>query len=139
MNRALYWYFAAPLVTLGSAVPALASSDATGGLTISVRVPEFCDLEANDFIADQQNARVAGEVLETCNHNRGFQILASHRPLDMGEEVDVTFGEVHAQLGQSGLSPIAFRAGARHGPVPVTISTDGLTRMLRVSFSLTAV
>lgn len=139
MNRALYWSLATALISLGSATPALASKNATGGFAIAVRVPEFCDLQANDFVADQQSTRVVGQVLETCNHNRGFQILASHRPLEIGEEVDVTYGNDRAQLDRSGLSPIAFRAGARHGSVPVAISTEGLTRTLQVSFSLTAV
>lgn len=102
-------------------------------------MPESCDIEAKDFQAQAGSALVVGRIMEACNHNKGFQIFASHRSLTEQERVDVVYGGVLAQLERSGLSPIAFRAGPRFGTVPVTIAAHNLTEVLQVSFSLTAV
>lgn len=111
----------------------------TGAATLSVRVPESCDIQASDFQAQVGSGLVEGQVTEVCNHNKGFQILASHRSLSENERVDVDYGGVLVHLDRSGLSPIAFRAGPRFSSVPVTIATHNLTEGLHVSFSLTAV
>ena len=135
----LLFLFSAAIGGLVFAAPAQAGGSDSGGFRISLTIPVACDLEANDFFLDPNSGTVVGEVAESCNSNRGFQILASHRPLAENEAVDVNYGTQQASLDGSGLSAIAFRYGARHGSVPVSITPVRLVEAISVSFSLTAV
>ena len=119
--------------------PASAASGDSGGFSISLTVPIVCDIEAQDFVLDLETNMVRGVVNEYCNSSRGFQILAGHRPLELGEQVDLDYDGSPASLDASGLSSIAFRAGPRLGPVPVAINTQGVLSNLAVSFSVTAI
>ena len=119
--------------------PASAASGDSGGFSISLTVPIVCDIEAADFVLDEGNNTIRGVVNEYCNSSRGFQILAGHRPLENGEQVDLDYDGTLASLDASGLSSVAFRSGARFGPVPVAIRTQGVLASLAVSFSVTAI
>ncbi|MEW4448952.1 hypothetical protein [Qipengyuania sp. JC766] len=138
INR-LRWCLAGALTASGLFLPVQAIGKATGGFNISVSVPEYCDIRANDFKAQSDGDFVVGEVFETCNHSRGFQVLASHRSLADEEQVEVDYGGIRASLERTGLSSITFRAGPRYGAVPVKIAAKNLTEVLQVSFSLTPV
>lgn len=135
----LLFLFPAVLGGLVCAAPAHAGGSESGGFGISLTVPAICDIEANDFFLDPNSGTLVGQVAESCNSGRGFQILASHRPLGEDEAVEVSYGTQQATLDDSGLSPIAFRYGARHGMVPVSITPIVLAEAINVSFSLTAV
>ena len=139
MINKLRWCLACVVTTIALTSPAHAADDTAGSFGVSARVPESCDIQAGNFQAQSGTGLVAGQVTEACNHNRGFQILASHRSLTDQERVDVDYGGVLAQLERSGLSPIAFRAGPRFKAVSVKIEAHNLTETLQVSFSLTAV
>ena len=139
MINKLRWCRAGVLAATVLTSPAVAAAHAAESFGISVQVPESCDIQASEFQTQAASGLLVGQVMEACNHGKGFQILASHRPLTDQEQVDVDYGGVLAHLEQSGLSPIAFRAGARYGAVPVRISARNLTQTLQVSFSLTAV
>jgi hypothetical protein len=133
------WRVAGVIATIVLTSPGHAAGHTEGSFSLSVRVPEACDIEAMGFQAQAGSGLVVGQVMEACNHNKGFQILASHRSLAEQERVDVDYGGVLTHLDRSGLSPIAFRAGPRFGAVPVKIAAHNLTQVLQVSFSLTAV
>lgn len=139
MTNKLRWCLAGVASTIALASPGHAAGNAVGSFGLSVRVPESCDLQAGNFQVQSGTELVVGQVTEACNHQKGFHILASHRALTDQERVDVDYGGISAQLAQSGLTPIAFRAGPRHKAVPVRIEAHNLTGALQVSFSLTAV
>lgn len=129
-------------IFVGAAIcssPVLASSQDSGGFSVSLSVPVVCDIEAADFVLDKNQNIVRGVVNEYCNSSRGFQILAGHRPLESGEQIDLDYDGTATSLDASGLSTIAFRSGARFGPVPVAIRTQGVIENLAVSFSVTAI
>jgi hypothetical protein len=121
------------------ATPAQAAEGAAGGFNISLEVPAICDLSLPDLVFLEDEHVVTGEVHEFCNSSNGFQVIASHRPLDASEVVEVDFDGEFATLSQDGLSPIAFRSGARFGPVPFRIDATHLEAGLAVSFSLIAI
>jgi hypothetical protein len=121
------------------ASPAQAAGDATGGFNISLEVPAVCDLSLPDFVVIEDQHAVTGEVQEFCNSSNGFQVIASHRPLNPDEVVEVDFDGELAQLDQGGVSSIAFRSGARFGYVPFRIDATHLESGLAVSFSLIAI
>lgn len=121
------------------ATPAQAAEGASGGFNISLEVPAVCDLSVPDFVVLEDQQVVTGEVQEFCNSSNGFQIIASHRPLDPQEIVEVDFGGEFATLSEGGVSSIAFRSGARFGYVPFRIDAANLESGLAVSFSLIAI
>lgn len=121
------------------ATPAQAAAGSQGGFTIALEVPAICDLSMPDFVALDGERNVTGEVLEFCNSSNGFQVIASHRPLNPEEIVEVDFGGEFARLSQGGVSSIAFRSGARFGSVPFSIDAARLDSSLAVSFSLIAI
>jgi len=118
---------------------AMAASDASSGFGISLSIPVVCDLDAQDFVLDATQNRISGNVREFCNSSRGFQIMASHRPLYDGETVGLTYDGASAHLNSAGISTIAFRNGARFRSVPVQIEASGLETLLAVSFSIMAI
>ncbi|NVD26284.1 hypothetical protein HUO14_00030 [Parasphingorhabdus flavimaris] len=120
------------------ALPAHAAPNDTGGFSVAVTVPVICDLEATDFIIDQTTNIITGQVQEYCNSSRGFHVLANHRPLLSGEQVDLTYGGVASQLATNGFSSVAFRAGARFGYVPITIHANNVEGPIALSFAVTA-
>ena len=118
---------------------AMAASRDGADFTISVNVPIVCDIDATTFFVDKKENIVRGYVNEYCNSSRGFQVLASHRRLEVGEAVVLSYDGAESNLSRSGLSPIAFRSGARIGPVPVAISTESMQDNLSVGLSVTAI
>jgi hypothetical protein len=121
------------------AAPAQAATGASGGFTVSLEVPAVCDLSVPDFVVLEDQHAITGEVQEFCNSANGFQVIASHRPLNSDEVVEVDFGGELAQLDEGGVSSIAFRSGARFGYVPFRIDATHLEGGLAVSFSLIAI
>jgi hypothetical protein len=115
------------------------AEEASGGFNIALQVPVVCDLDATDFALDQSQAELSGTVNEFCNSSRGFQVVASHRPLELSETVEVNYGGEQTRLERGGLSNIAFRSGPRLSTVPVRIRVTGLETQLSVSFAITAV
>ncbi len=122
-------------------LPATAHADpqSSGGFGITLTVPMVCDLDARDFVVDEAQENVSGFVREFCNSSRGFEVLASHRPLEEGEFVEVNYGNDYTRLEKAGISSVAFRSGPRLDTVPVRIRSVGLGSQLAVSFSITAI
>ncbi|MEQ5789309.1 hypothetical protein J3454_15565 [Erythrobacter sp. NFXS35] len=108
-------------------------------MRISARIPPVCSL-ATSPLAVAGNETIASAVMfESCNTNQGFQVLATHRPLEPGESAKVSYDGQNSDLEVSGLSFIQFRRGARHGPVLVNVATGSLAAPLAISFALTPV
>ena len=121
------------------ATPALAADSAAGGFNVSLEVPAVCDLSMPDVVVLEDGHAVTGQVQEFCNSANGFQVIASHRPLNPAEVVEVDFDGDSARLSEGGVSSIAFRSGARFGYVPFRIEAANLESGLAVSFSLIAI
>ncbi|WP_137870094.1 hypothetical protein [Sphingopyxis sp. 2PD] len=116
-----------------------ANSDGSAGAQISLSVPEICQLETSEIFVDASGGSVSGTVFEMCNSGRGFRVMASHRTLVGGEQVQINYdGEVR-QLDSSGISDIAYRSGPTVGNVPVTIQTSGLVQNIAISLGLAAI
>jgi len=124
-------------LTFASTSSAKDSEDENFGM--GAHVPVACDIQTSDFDLRPGAGRVTGRVLETCNTNRGFQVLATHRTLDTAENVSVSYNHQVTNLDKMGWSVISLRSGARYGYVPVTIDTANLQSQLTLSFSLVAV
>ncbi|MBA3939745.1 MAG: hypothetical protein C0520_00885 [Sphingopyxis sp.] len=137
MNRIVLGACALTAATLPAT--AMAAPAESNGFGISLTVPVVCDLDARDFVVDAVQNSISGYVEEFCNSARGFQVLASHRPLGDSEVVELDYGGDYAQLERAGISSVAFRSGPRLGTVPVRIQAAGLESQLAVSFSITAI
>ena len=110
------------------------------GVIVQLLMPAYHVLAARLFgQAAFGTYQAALVVLEFCNSSNGFQVIASHRPLNPEEIVEVDFGGEFARLSQGGVSSIAFRSGARFGSVPFSIDAARLDSSLAVSFSLIAI
>lgn len=121
-----------------ASAPSMAAPDAEGAGRIFARVPAVCDISADSFTLDQSGV-VTGAVREFCNTSTGYQVLASYRPLDTGENATLKYGANTTTLDMSGTARVAFRTGQRLETVPVRIDATGLSRPLAVAFSLSAV
>jgi hypothetical protein len=66
-------------------------------------------------------------------------VLASHRALASGEQVQINYAGETRQLDSSGISDIAYRTGPSFGEVPITIQTSGLTETLAISLGLAVI
>lgn len=121
------------------ATPAIAGESASGGFRISLNVPVVCDLDAQPFELDASGQHFVGQVQEFCNSNRGFQVFASHRMLEQDESISVDYGGSRSTLDLTGMSPVAFRSGARFGYVPVSIEATNLRAPIALEFGLTAI
>ena len=115
---------------------AQAGTDHSAGARISLVIPEVCQIDTADIVVDQDGGRASGNVLERCNSGRGFRVMASHRMLAGGEQVQISYAGQTRLLDSSGISDVAHRIGPTFGNVPVTIQTSGLVGNLAISLGL---
>lgn len=133
MNRLTLFCLAA------SVLPAAAQAEggrASGGVQISVTVPEVCQIEASAISVDAATGLASGTVFEMCNSGRGFRVVATHRSLGEGEQVRINYAGETRHLDPSGISAMAFRAGPIANSVPVSVQSTGLAQDLAISFGL---
>ena len=116
-----------------------AGSGDTAGARISLVVPEVCQIEASDIVVDADGGSASGTVFEMCNSGRGFRIVASHRELAGGEQVQFSYGGEIRELDGSGLSDVAYRSGPTFAQVPVSIQTSGLVQNLAISLGVAVI
>lgn len=133
------------LVKLISAAAALAAcptiahgQSASGGVRITVTVPEVCQIESVTLVSSSDGI-TSGTVFEMCNGGRGFRVMASHRMLASGEQVQINYAGQVRQLNSSGISDIAQRTSPIVGDVPVTIQTSGLVQSLAISLGVAVI
>ena len=131
--------FAALLVLASMPSVAHAAGERGAGLSISLEIPEICHIEASELVVDTNKHTAMGSVFEVCNSGRGFRVLASHRSLTEGENVEVTYGGEKRQLNASGVSDVATRQGPTLEQVPLEIRTEGLDQPLVISFGLAVI
>jgi hypothetical protein len=117
---------------------AQASSDDAASSRLQARVPLVCEIDASDLLIDQSRQQITGTVFEACNGSGQFHVMASYRRLEDGERVHIDYGGAMTSLDPSGFSNVANRAGAKCGPVPVSINSAGLASPLVISFGLTS-
>jgi hypothetical protein len=114
-----------------------AEGTASGGLGISASVPEVCELSTTSAALDHPAGATTLLVQEMCNSARGFQVVASHRPLSEEELVQLDYAGQANLLSPSGFSELAVRSGPRFEQVPVQIQSAGLRSGLVISLGLT--
>ena len=123
---------------LAGAVPAVAGETASGSARITARVPEVCDLAAAPFTISE-SGQVSGRLFEFCNSNRGYQVLATHRPLEGDERAFVNYAGRNTALSNNGLSTVAFRSGQRVETVDVVIDAREIAAPITVAFTMAAI
>lgn len=96
-----------------------AATPSESGFNISLRVPTVCDLDAGEFQVNGSQSEFTGHVFEYCNSSRGFQVIASHRPLQHSEIVEIDYGEQNSLLGEGGLSMIGSTTSGQIGLRPL--------------------
>lgn len=125
-----------------SVLPAAAQAEggrASGGVRISITVPEVCQIEASAISVDAATGLASGTVFEMCNSARGFRVIASHRALEEGEQVRIDYAGETRQLDASGISALAYRAGPVADHAPVSVQSTGLVQDLAISLGLTVI
>jgi hypothetical protein len=132
----LYTVLALVVGIAGLPAAALAQTK-TGSFQVSVHVPEVCEITASEVFAGSGDGVVTGSVFESCNSQAGFQIVASHRPLERSESAIFTYAnDVHA-LHASGWSLVANRVGAQYGVRPISLRHSSLSAPIAVSLTIT--
>lgn len=125
---------AALMVT--AAAPAF-GKDAESSFQVSASVPAYCDINASPLLAGKGDGLVTGSVFESCNTQGGFQIVASHRPLEANEWVMFDYAGNVRNLSASGWSEVASRAGAKYGMRPVGVRYTSLVAPLSINLTVT--
>lgn len=120
-------------------MPAAQAKSDSGGLNISVTVPEVCHLQAPDVVLTPSQNRFSAQVFEMCNGTSAFRVIASHRDLSDGETIAVTYGGQFSRLNAVGISDIAFRQGPFIGNRPIAIDAVNLKGPIAISLGMTPV
>ena len=122
-----------------TACPSVAfGQTASGGIPISVSVPEVCQIEALNLVGNSSGF-VSGTAFELCNSGRGFRVMATHRSLENGERVTINYAGMTQELDSSGVSDVAERSSPIVGPVPVSIQSTGLVQGLAISLGVAVI
>lgn len=109
----------------------------SGSFEVSVNVPEVCEISASEMFVASGDGVVTGSVFESCNTQAGFQIVASHRPLEGGEAATLTYASDARALHSSGWSMVANRVGAQYGRRPVRLQYSSLSAPLSINLTIT--
>lgn len=117
---------------------ALAQQPASQSFRVTVRVPEYCEINASPILAQAGTGFAAGTVFESCNMQDGFQVVASHRQLDSGEQVAFNYAGELSYLRADGWSQVANRTGAKHGQRPIAVQYTNLAAPLSIGLTITA-
>ncbi|HAA93568.1 MAG TPA: hypothetical protein DCE33_14055 [Rhodospirillaceae bacterium] len=106
---------------------------------ISVTVPEICSIDARSLLIDKEKGVISGEVLEMCNSNRAFRLIASHRMLQPGEQGRIDYAGESSNLEAEGISDVAVRQGPVIRRFPIFVRTAGLQQDLTISLGFAAI
>ncbi len=122
-------------------VPSVCSASPSQTLrsNISVTVPEVCSIEASMLTVDRDTGVVSGDVLEMCNSNRAFRLIATHRMLEAGERAQIDYAGQRSNLETAGVSDIAIRQGPVIRRFPILLRTNGLRQDLTISLGFAAI
>lgn len=117
---------------------AAAAQQPSQSFQVSARVPEYCEVNASPIVAQEGDGVADGTVFESCNTQQGFQVVASHRPLESGETVAFSYAGQTSYLQREGWSQVANRAGARYGVRPIQVRYSGLTTPVAINLTITS-
>jgi hypothetical protein len=121
-----------------AAIPASAlAQDSAGSFEVSVHVPEYCEINAPPILTFEGDGMATGSVFESCNTQDGFQVVASHRPLELNEWVAFNYAGNVRYLKSSGWSEVANRSGAKYGERPISVSYTSLSTPLAINLTVT--
>lgn len=127
----------AALLALPCAAQAQGNDRAGSSFGVSVVVPEYCEISASPLLVIPGDGLVTGTVLESCNTRMGFQVVASHRPLEASEQITFTYAGKSSYLQSHGWSEIANRPGARYGVRPISVHYTSLETPLAINLTIT--
>lgn len=116
---------------------ALAENGASHSFNVTVRVPEYCEINASAIVASAGNGLATGTVFESCNTQEGFQVVASYRELEASERVAFNYAGQTSYLRRDGWTQVANRMGAKHGLRPIVVQHAGLEAPLAINLTIT--
>ena len=132
----IYTVVALAIGVAGLPAAALAQTP-SGSFQVSVYVPEVCEINASEVFAAPGDGVVTGSVFESCNTQAGFQIVASHRPLESSEKATFSYANDARALDPSGWSMVANRVGAQYGVRPISLRHTSLSAPLAINLTIT--
>lgn len=106
---------------------------------IRLRVPEYCEINASTLLASEGNGFATGTVFESCNTQEGYQVIASHRPLESSEAVAFNYAGELSYLRNDGWSQVANRTGAKFGIKPISVQYSALSTPLAINLTITTI
>lgn len=114
-----------------------AAEDASRAFQVSVTVPEYCEISSSDVVASTGDGLVTASVFEACNVQSGFQVVASHRPLEQYEHATFSYAQEVRRLHSSGWSMVANRVGAQFGNRSISVQHTALSAPLSIHLTIT--
>lgn len=118
---------------------AMAAENGKAAFDVRVTVPEYCEINASTLLTSTGDGFASGSVFESCNTQEGFQVIASHRPLEANEAVAFNYAGVATYLREDGWSQVANRTGAKFGMRPISIRYSALTSPLAINLTITTI
>ena len=139
MKSALRRTLLAATALFCASTAAHAGPGANAGLNIRVTVPLVCQIDATDLTMSVNQTETSGVIQEMCNGAVSFSVVASHRALEDGEEVQLSYDGQYTRLDPAGVSAVASRTGPTFGNVPISIRSSGLVDDLAISLGLAVI
>lgn len=118
---------------------AMAADGGKASFDIRVTVPEYCEINASTVLTSDGNGFASGSVFESCNTQEGFQVIASHRPLEANEAVAFNYAGELTYLRDDGWSQVANRTGAKFGMKPISVRYTALATPLAINLTITTI
>lgn len=118
-------------------MPAAASAASGSSFGINLQIPVVCELDAPDLTIQPDQEFASGYAFESCNTQDGFMVMASHRPLEDGEQVEFNYAGQASMLSRAGSSVVATRRGAKHGQRMISVRQSQLREPLVLTLGAT--
>lgn len=131
--------FTAPLAFAVTTIGANAAGEGSTGLQVRVTVPEVCEVQLSGPLVTMGTATASAQVIEMCNSQRQFRVIAAHRALEEDEQVRVNYGGEVNELHSSGVSNLALVHGPALRTVPISVHSIGLASALVISIGMAAI
>lgn len=113
------------------------ANEPSQSFNVRVHVPEYCEINASTLFTSDGDGFASGTVFESCNTQEGFQVVASHRPLEEDEAVAFNYAGQLSYLRLDGWSQVANRTGAKFGTRPIGVQYSRLATPLAINLTIT--
>lgn len=113
------------------------AQDPSTSFQVIATVPAYCEINASPILAETGDGMVMGSVFESCNTQDGFQVVASHRPLETNEWIAFSYAGKARYLNANGWSEVANRMGAQYGARPISLRYTSLAAPLAINLTVT--